>query len=183
MPGDRLLRRTLRSNTRRRRSASVDVDGAAAHALRDAGLGQRAAPSSRARIRSRFGPWTFRSTPMMWTLKSCRSVPSKTVRPIPDHARPDLVDGHQRVWRPERETPSRAAAPGPRAAVRIFMCMLRETVGCLIPVIRTKCLRVKQKGGNVAPSWWPSSASSHANRRGTSSSYWWWYASAGERLR
>src|SRR5207344_831924 len=54
------------------------------------------------------------------------------------------------------ETPSRAAAPRAARAVRIFMCLFEK--GALSSVIRTKCLRVKQKGGNVAPSWWPSSA-------------------------
>ena len=34
-------------------------------------------------MRSRRGPWTFFSTPMMVTLKSRNSVPSKTVRPTP----------------------------------------------------------------------------------------------------
>ena len=48
---------------------------------------------------SRLGPWMFRSTPMMWTLKSLSSVPSNTVRPtatIPGftYVSPDGTSGY-----------------------------------------------------------------------------------------
>ncbi len=77
-------------------------------------------PSSFARIRLRWGAWTFLSTPRMWTLKSFISEPSKIVRPTPTI--PGLISsiGIRLVVAGRRAQPNDARATVSRKT-RIFM--------------------------------------------------------------
>ncbi len=77
-------------------------------------------PSSRARIRSRFGPWMFFRTPMIWTLKSLSSVPSKTVRPTPTMPGLTSLSGMIGV-EPFTETRPTAVSANTPAIIRMFM--------------------------------------------------------------
>ena len=81
--GDRLLWRTRRSSRTPRRSAGRRCRPGCRSCPAATPVSASGPPSSRARIRSRCGPCTLRSTPRMWTLKSCSSAPWKTVRPTP----------------------------------------------------------------------------------------------------
>ena len=85
---------------------------------------RRSSPADRLRAArgsdSRFGPWMLRSTPRIAALNSWRSVPSKTVRPMP--AIPGLISSSgincETAGRGMQQKTVRATAA---AAVRIFI--------------------------------------------------------------
>ena len=107
---------------------AVDVDGAAAHSLRDAGLGQaRAFEPRQNQIALRSLDVAQHAENVDLEVLQVGAGEDRAADPL--HARADLVDGHQRCGRRKRDAEQGGQPPGPRAAVRIFMCMFRGNRG------------------------------------------------------